>query len=256
MKLDVDEAATWLELAATSARMPAAGLIKRLRDGDEDLADAIHAIMAAERSPSERLRAVRDFLVVHSLGETWDPATDVQEAMWRPETSPFQLPPRFLDVWFPLSPDEAMRGERIEKLFRIRQFYDCVDLTPELLYSTRLFGNQHIGDAQRCNLQAPGQLTFDDTPILITSWWITTTSWPTVEQFMSKAWFTMVVGDRPEMMTPALQLWRQRQTVLIPVPPRQNFSVTFDFRRIDEFMPDYYPPIYVFVEGWGRRKQL
>lgn len=73
---------------------------------------------------------------------------------------------------------------------------------------------------------------------------------------MAKAWLTMVVGDRPEMVTPALQLWRQRQTVLIPVPSRQNFSVTFDFRRIDGLAPAYAPPLYVFVEGWGRRRQL
>jgi len=256
VKLDIEEAATWLELAATAARLPATGLITRLRAGDENLADAVHAIMAAERSPSDRLRAVRDFLVMHSLGETWDPATDVQEALWRPETSPFQVPPRFLDVWFPLAPDEKSRGVRIETTFRIRQFYDCVDLTPELLNSTRLFGNRNIGDAQRTNLQVPGQLTFDDTPILITSWWITTTTWPRVEEFFSKAWFTMGVGDRHEMLTPALELWRRRQTVLIPVPARQNFSVTFDFRRLEEFIPHYAPPIYVFIEGWGRKKQV
>jgi hypothetical protein len=44
--------------------------------------------------------------------------------------------------------------------------------------------------------------------------------------------------------------------VLIPVPSRQNFSVTFDFRRIDGLAPAYAPPLYVFVEGWGRRRQL
>lgn len=254
--LDLDEAATWLELAATVARLPATGLLKRLRDGDDDLSDAILAILTAERSPSDRLTAVRDFLVLHSLGETFDPATDVQQALWRPETSPFHIPQRFLDVWFPLTPDEAQQGVHIETLMRVRQFYDCVDLAEDVLASTRLFGNRNIGDQQRCNLQVPGQLTNDETPILITSWWVTTTTWPRIEDFMAKAWLTMVVGDRPEMVTPALQLWRQRQTVLIPVPSRQNFSVTFDFRRIDGLAPAYAPPLYVFVEGWGRRRQL
>lgn len=250
MKLDIEEAATWLELAACVARLPAMGLITRLRKGDEDLADAVLAVLAAERSPSQRLDAVRDFLVLHSLGEPWDPTT---ETLWRPETSPFQVPPRFLDVWFP-QPRER-DAPPVEKLMRVRQFYDSLDLTPELMNSTRMFGNSNIGDARRTNLQAAGQLTFDDTPILITSWWITTTTWPRIDEFFAKTWFTLQVGDRPEVMTPGLELLRRRQAVLIPVPARQNFSARFDWSHIpSDTRPAHEPPLYVFVEGWGQRR--
>jgi len=257
-KLDIEEATTWLELAATVARLPATGLLKRLRDGEDDLGDAIYAILAAERSPSDRLNSVRDFLVLHSLGETWDPATDVQEALWRPETSPFQVPQRFLDVWFPQTRVTKHHDEpSVESLMRVRQFYDSLELTSDLLNSTRLFGNSNIGDARKTNLQVPGQLTFDDTPILLTSWWITTVSWPRVEDFFSKAWLTLVVGDRQEVMTPALELLRRRQTVLIPVTTRQNFSARFDWSYTpDEVRPPHAPPLYVFVEGWGQRRSL
>jgi len=259
MRLNIDEATTWLELAACVTRLSATGLLTRLREGDEDLADAILAILASELKPSQRLDAVRDFLVTHSLGETWDPATDVATHAWSPETSPFQVPQRFLDVWFPkTSPPPSgvfVEAQPVERLMRIRQFYDSVDLEPDLLNSTRMFGNRNIGDARRTNLQVPGQFTFDDTPILITSWWITTVAWPRADEFFSRCWLTMVVGDRPEMMTPALELWHRRQSVLIPVPARQNFSVVFDCSNVtDEIRPAYAPPLYVFVEGWGQRK--
>jgi hypothetical protein len=254
VKLNLDEATTWLELAACVTRLPATGLLTRLREGDEDLADAILAVLESEMKPSQRLDAVRDFLVQHSLGETWDPTTDVGTHAWSPDTSPFQVPQRFLDAWFPQTiahPHEPP----VERLMRIRQFYDSIDLEPELQNSTRMFGNRNIGDARRTNLQVPGQFTFDDTPILITSWWITTVGWPNAEKFFARCWVTVIVGDRPEMMTPALELWHRRQAVLIPVPPRQNFSVVFDFSHItDEIRPAYAPPLYVFVEGWGQRK--
>lgn len=254
-RLDLEEAATWLELAATVARLPATGLLARLRNGDEGLAEAIVAIMEAERSPSQRLDAVRDFLVMHTLGETWDPATDVQQALWRPETSPFQVPPRFLDVWFKPTPDEMQRGKGIEASMRIRQYYDSLDLSLDMLNSTRLFGNSNIGNARQTNLQASGQLTIDDTPTLLTSWWITTAPWPRADEFFAKTWLTMVVGGRPEAMTIGLELLRRRQTVLVPVPERQNFEVRFDLSYAHEDVyPRHAPPLYVFVEGWGRRR--
>lgn len=242
---DIDEAVTWLELASHVSRLPVAGLLTRLRAGDDQLVDAILAILSTGLKPMQCLDAVRDFLVQQSLGETWDPTTVSVGGF---ETSPFQVPQRFLDIWFPPTrkPDPP-----IEKLMRIRQFYDCIDLTADLLNSTRLFGNRNIGDAGRTNLQVAGQLTFDDTPLLITSWWIMTADWPGSDTFFARSWLTMVVGDRPETTTLGLELKRRRQAVLVPVPPRQNFSVTFDFWKRDE-VPDR--PVFVFIEGWGQRR--
>jgi hypothetical protein len=246
---DIDEAVTWLELAARVSRLPVGNFLARLRAGDDALADAILAILSMGLKPTLCLNAMRDFLVLQSLGETWNPATDVLPSVTHPETSPFQVPQRFLDLWFPPTKPPAIP---VESLMRIRQFYDCIDLNADTLHSKRMFGNDHIGDAMQTNLQIPGQFTFDDTPILITSWWITTADWPGVDEFFSRAWLTMVVGDRPEAMTLGLELKRRRQSVLVPVPSRQNFSVVFDFRSFDAAPPNR--PVYVFVEGWGQRR--
>lgn len=96
---DIDDAVMWLELAARVTRLPATALLARLREGDDDLADAILAILYMGLKPSLCLDAMRDFLVQQSLGETWDPATDVLPSTSVPETSPFQVPQRFLDLW-------------------------------------------------------------------------------------------------------------------------------------------------------------
>jgi hypothetical protein len=252
--LDIEEAATWLELAGCVAHLPIAGLLQRLRDDDLALTDAIHAILSTDYRPSERLTALRDFLVQQLLGESFDAATDVPFA-WRPESSPFAVPSRFIDVWFPPSTQEAMRGESPTSRMRIRQFYDCFDLTPELLTHTKLFGNNNVGNASRTNLQVAGQLTFNDTPMLITSWWITCPTWPRADEFFAKTCFTMVVGDKPEMLTPGLELVRRRQPLLVPVPPRRNFSVACDFyahRNEDGPWPLTAVPVFVFIEGWGQ----
>jgi hypothetical protein len=247
---DIDDAITWLELASRVARLPATGLLARLREGDDDLADAILAILAMGYKPSRCLDAMRDFLVQQSLGETWDPTTDVLPSTRAPETSPFEVPQRFLDVWFPQT-TPSVRDHPIEALMRIRQYYDCIDLDENTMQSKRMFGNEHIGDAMRCNLQAPGQLTFDNTAVLLTSWWITTADWPGADEFFAQNWLTLVVGNRPEAMTLGLELKRRRQSLLVPVPPRTNFSVTFDVRRLFAVPPNR--PVYVFVEGWGQR---
>lgn len=259
MSLDLDDAATWLELAGCVARLPVSGLLKRLRDGDETLTDAVQAILATDYRPSQRLDTLRDFLVQQCLGDTWDPTTD-PPANWRPDTSPFQVPSRYVDAWFP--PDPRYGTDRvtapIESLMRIRQFYDRIDLNAQNLRpSVRMFGNANIGNPNLTNLQVPNQLELDSN-FLLTSWWITTTTWEHVDQFFARCTFRMVVGDRPEMITPGLQLHRQRQSLLVPVPSRQNFFVDFEYFDNGQsyFFPPYVAPVYVFVEGWGRRRQL
>jgi len=250
---DIDEAVTWLELAARVTRLPATALLARLRDGDDELADAILAILSMGLKPSQCLDAMRDFLVQQSLGETWDPATDVLPSTSVPETSPFQVPQRFLDLWFPRT-RPGRDVIQVEALMRVRQYYDCLDLNVDTLHSKRMFGNDHIGDAMRTNLQLAGQLTVDDTPLLLTSWWIATADWPGADEFFAQSWLTMVVGDRPEAMTLGLELKRRRQSILVPVPSRTNFSVTFDFRRPADEWLERGRPVYVFIEGWGQRR--
>jgi hypothetical protein len=55
-------------------------------------------------------------------------------------------------------------------------------------------------------------------------------------------------------MTLGLELKRHRQSILVPVPPRTNFSVMFDFRRPADEWLERGRPVYVFIEGWGQRR--
>lgn len=251
-RFDVPEIASWLELASRIMRLSAAPLIQRIRDGEPELVDAIKAILAVDHRPSQRLDALRDFLVQQTLGVPPDPTADgVEPSSPQPDPSPFAVPQRFLDLWFPIKtrPPEPP----VEALLCIKQFYDCIDLTPDLPRSKDMFSYDNIGRAGRTNLQVGGQLTTDDTPVLLTSWWITTTTWSGAERFLSRAFVDLRIGERWETTMPALELWRRRQSLLTPVPIRQNLTVRFGHNE-EPLALEHAPPLYVFLEGWGRRR--
>ena len=111
-------------------------------------------------------------------------------------------------------------------------------------YSMRIFGNANIGNRNLCNLQVPGQLTFDhDEHVIVQRWYARTELESTA---LAKRWFenvhaTLIVGDRYQWQLSLGDLMARRpryvtehehQQIFDPcptiIPPRQNMSMLVD----------------------------
>ena len=260
---EVEEIVTWLELVGRVVAVPTK-LLDRVRRGDDALIAAIGALFKADVQPATRFERLRDFVITQALS---DPESIA--APTRPTSTsrplPFDVPETFLEAWFgPLDrriePDVGIdpREKTAAHLLRVRTFYDSVMLPSErgmrAESSPRLFGNANIGNQRRSNLQTAGQLTTMDVPFLISSWWLSTIPWPKAEHFLARSVVTLLIGDRQEGTIIGYELWNKPQPLLVPIPPRHNFSVSAWFPTDEEMLPIDSRPLFIFVEGWMPRR--
>jgi hypothetical protein len=149
-------------------------------------------------------------------------------------------------------------------------WWDCLEFhdTPRASYSTRLFGNCHVGQLNLTNLQVAGQLAGDHTAFL-NGWHLVLSNEPElmsdVERLFSNATATLTVGDRLKAQRHLIQLWREPQPIEVDLPSRQNFSVYVEFfgRGFRSFCdkviemrrdPERDPfRLWICLEGWEIR---
>lgn len=151
---------------------------------------------------------------------------------------------------------------------RHQPFYDSLVRTtgnpsPTIAASTRLFGNANIGNLGLTNLQVAGQLASDQTYVILAMrcflYFEGTNARVNYLYTSSQLFWTLTVGDKPAFQAPCWYfptgggIWGAtgntgttaiynlgsptQESIMklakpIPVPVRQNFSVTADFYTV------------------------
>lgn len=161
-------------------------------------------------------------------------------------------------------------------------WYDSLELGPKLVTSQRLFNGHNVGYLDRSNLQLAGQLSPDGFHIQLV--WLTLAVDEDREKplldLLTSGMVIYCIGDHPAFQMKAYDLWKDPHPVDLFVPTRQHFNVEIDFYRsegpkkgldwvhYDSSLERWkkalrgsdperpYPRLYVYVEGWERRKVM
>jgi hypothetical protein len=245
----------WVDAVGRMTNLRIGHIVERLENEDEDLIDAIDAVLESAASSWDKLDALKNFLVQQLLAEP-DPQPFVTQTRG---ISPFDVPQGFLERFFHRNGKEPWPYWGVE----VRQFYDSIELNePSGLglrpnSSIRMFGNANIGSAQRTNLQVAGQFCFSGQ-FLATNWWITAPDVEHLEMLLAASVVQFEVGDKPMATLNALTLHRERQALFVPIPVRQNICVRFDHHQAqgkdEPVWPEARIPIFVYIEGWAQRE--
>jgi hypothetical protein len=116
--------------------------------------------------------------------------------------------------------------------------YDCLGFGPywemdQQCPSRRLFGNRNIGQLDRCNLQVPGQITFDDTSAFLENWYArsdaTEADLPVLEWAAHHTIVTLVIGDKPMWLKSLFDLLRAKPWV----PPSRHLQPVTEEEEAD-----------------------
>lgn len=119
-----------------------------------------------------------------------------------------------------------------------------------------LFGNAHVGDTTRTNLQVGGQFGLSDNYFLGTNWWISTIDNPLLDQFLLGAVATFRVGDKTIARIGALSLFKTGQPLFAPICPREHIAVELLTRALAPSVDEkqlYGIPIQICIQGWEIR---
>lgn len=229
---------SWVTMVGRVSELRVESVLSRLQTDDE-LVDALTAILASQTSAWGQFDALRNYLVGELCVESNKPVVPIIER----HPSPWDVPANLRSKIFGRRPPT------------IRQYFDSIEIHNHHSAdpgahapgrTTRLFTNTNLGRLDRTNLHVGRQLS--PKCVLLTSWWILIPgATASIDNLLSKTSISFAVNNVPKSCLNAFALLTPRP-LFVPYPERSDFRVDLETRT--PATVEAPTLLFVYFEGW------